>query len=128
MPVTKDTKLTNQSAYELAGIHLLEQGYRSFDLNASRCTYRNPDGAKCAVGALIPDELYDSQIEEHTIITVMHENREISLFFLHVDLMLLSSLQITHDNYLPNQWKEQLIAVGQQYNLDTSVIENFTKE
>jgi hypothetical protein len=29
-----------------------------------RCRYRGPNGTKCAVGMLIPDDLYDSHIED----------------------------------------------------------------
>ena len=41
--------------------HLLAQNAKS--LTYGSCLYRGPDGTKCAVGCLIPDDLYSSQME-----------------------------------------------------------------
>lgn len=36
---------------------------RSFDCNINRCLYRGPNGTKCFIGVLIPDELYSPELE-----------------------------------------------------------------
>ena len=73
------------------------------------CLYRAPDGCKCAVGFLIPDELYDHFIEDVDIMAIMDaetgEYRDISdhLHSLMPDLPsnqvreVLSGAQIYHD-------------------------------
>ena len=43
--------------------HLRKQGRRAVDKVRDVCVYRTADGLKCAVGCLIPDELYDKGIE-----------------------------------------------------------------
>ena len=73
------------------------------------CLYRAPDGCKCAVGILIPDELYNHFIEDTEIAAIMDaeagECRDISdhLHSLMPDLPsnqvreVLSGAQIYHD-------------------------------
>lgn len=64
------------------------------------CAYRGTDGNKCAIGLLIPDELYTPEMEGHTVRALVKafpflrgvlsiENDE--------DLEFLTKLQITHD-------------------------------
>lgn len=43
--------------------HLRAQGCRSVD-EFDSCLYRGPNGTKCAVGALIPDEKYSKDMED----------------------------------------------------------------
>lgn len=44
--------------------HLIAQRARSVEEHdPSQCLYRSPDGHSCAVGILIPDELYRSDME-----------------------------------------------------------------
>lgn len=46
--------------------HLIQQGRVSSDnASASMCLYRTEDGAKCAVGCLINDDLYISKMEHN---------------------------------------------------------------
>ena len=57
-------KLTMQEVFDTAVIGLLKQGVKSAEPgNPSACRYRGEGGLKCAVGFLIPDELYDDSIE-----------------------------------------------------------------
>ena len=77
------------------------------------CLYRSPDGCKCAVGALIPDDLYIRVIEDTDIESIMDaetgECRDISdhLHSLMPDLRssqvreVLSGAQLYHDRGQP---------------------------
>jgi hypothetical protein len=53
--------MTNQEVFDTVVTHLLAQGVKSE--SETGCMYRGPHNLKCAVGCLIPDELYDSIIE-----------------------------------------------------------------
>jgi hypothetical protein len=53
--------MTLQETFDKVCVHLLTQLQKSvfLDSNGSMaCAYRGPNGLKCAVGCLIPDELY----------------------------------------------------------------------
>ena len=54
--------MTGQEIFDTVLAHLRKQGRASRTI-AGGCRYRGPDGTACAVGCLIPDELYDPMIE-----------------------------------------------------------------
>lgn len=54
--------MTQQEIFDAVLAHLRKQGKASMSDPAS-CRYRGPGGTSCAVGCLIPDELYDPLIE-----------------------------------------------------------------
>ena len=57
--------LNAQEIFNKVATHLFAQGERSIetDFELPTCLYRGPNGTKCAVGALIPDEEYDERLE-----------------------------------------------------------------
>lgn len=82
--------------------------------NADRvCQYRAPDGKRCFIGALIPDELYTPKIEGLEIHDVLRRFPRIREFF-GIDeqqmttLTLLSRLQRIHDDRDPEDWEIEL--------------------
>jgi hypothetical protein len=52
-----------QEAFEKATLAVIAQGRVAYDADNAACRYRAPDGAKCFVGHLIPDEQYMSDFE-----------------------------------------------------------------
>jgi hypothetical protein len=56
------TMTNKQELFEKAVNGLLAQGVPSYDSSRS-CMYRGLNGTKCAIGHLIPDELYDPGFE-----------------------------------------------------------------
>lgn len=90
--------------------HLTSQRGQSSDPDGA-CLYRDPNGLKCAVGAIIPDELYSDKIEGETvksIITraILGKSEPLNVFLRklepHADL--LTALQRVHDR--PISWDE----------------------
>jgi hypothetical protein len=55
--------MTNQEIFTTVRSHLLAQNARSFDPERRLCVYRDWEGKKCAVGALIPDDIYALNME-----------------------------------------------------------------
>jgi hypothetical protein len=54
--------MTRQQMFDRVWQHfVVEKGPASG--NVTRCYYRSENGAKCALGLLIPDEMYDPQME-----------------------------------------------------------------
>ncbi len=58
--ITKET--SNQEIFDYVVSHLRAQGARSLN-DENECTYRSVDGYSCAVGCLIPDDLYTPSLE-----------------------------------------------------------------
>lgn len=107
--------MTEQKIFDKVATHLQKQGRRALDKDGV-CVYRGEEGAKCAVGALIPDELYDSKVEGVTVAGIpRHDDTEEDAR----KLVLLSRLQRVHDNGYP--WA--LASVAEDYKLDTATLD-----
>lgn len=52
-----------QRLYDMSVEGVIRQGRRSHSPQKRACMYRGPDGLKCAVGHVIPDEYYNSLFE-----------------------------------------------------------------
>lgn len=132
------TKMTNQEIFDKVATHLFTQGVRSVSktclndasFDADYCLYRGPNGTKCAVGCLIPDEDYDPTMENRSAYDLftstvtpmefpklepLNENKDI-----------LNRLQTVHDNL--SNWattetmKSALATVAIRYDLDGKVL------
>jgi hypothetical protein len=59
--------LNHQETFDTMLTHLRKQGQRAVDQThehmVDTCMYRTSSGLKCAVGCLIPDDLYDRRME-----------------------------------------------------------------
>lgn len=127
--------MNNQEVFDAVAIHITEQGGKSL-MNDYMCAYRAPDGKRCAIGCLIPDHLYDRGIEGLGINGIYDKRHEtghrsaIMAFFEGVDLRLLHSLQVVHDNTFGDDaqdfvksFHKLMRRVAEQYDLDASIID-----
>ena len=64
---TLDELKTDRDVFEFIKNHLLTQGQRSLMDNEMTCAYFGVEGKKCAVGALIREDIYHSSIEEKPV-------------------------------------------------------------
>ncbi len=92
------------------------------------CAYRGKDNARCFIGCLIPDELYDPIIENVGVailglpdiykspgLTKLTEiMRKIGT---DIDVDFLKELQSVHDNNQPSKWNELLYIIADKYEL-----------
>lgn len=107
--------MTEQEIFDKVAEHLQKQGRCAMGEDGF-CVYRGEEGTKCAVGALIPDELYDSNIEGVTVADIpRYDDTEEDAR----KLVLLGRLQRVHDNGYP--WL--LASVAEEYELDTAVLD-----
>lgn len=123
----------NQEAFDRVVEHLLTAKKRSVDVNGNYCLYRSPDGGACAVGALIPDELYHPDMDSRAaqeagggtaIYLIIDKFPGLAALFSNVNLNLLSALQRIHDD--TGNWDQEgfnahgcreLYSVSLEYNL-----------
>jgi len=116
---------TRQEIFEIGARHLLNQGERSERLGKTGdmfCSYRGDEGRKCVIGALIPDDKYDPNMEERGVYSLLIDFPE--CLDVVDDEFFLTSLQQIHDRNLPISWKEKLYNLGKEWNLDTSFLDS----
>jgi hypothetical protein len=114
--------MTKQEIFDKVATHLLAQGKPSFT-RFGGCQYRGPNGAKCAAGVLIPDDLYDPGYEgdaaDHLPARVME------VFGEHRDFVL--TLQIAHDTAAGSSvwlsaWKGRMREIAKEFDLSDAVL------
>lgn len=115
--------LTNQDVYDTVRDHLLRQNRKSFmgpNGLIRTCAYRSLDGAKCAVGCLIPDIQYRRGMEFKDVSDLfMSYPLEMEASGLDHDthISLLTQLQIVHDRCPLSDWRSQLEFVAHRFEL-----------
>ncbi len=67
------------------------------------CLYRGPGTKKCAVGLLIPDELYDREME-HYLVTDFPDTLISRILPEGLSLSDLSRIQALHDEFYNSTW------------------------
>lgn len=139
--------MTEQEIFDKVVRHLKKQGQparvpvEEVGPNVTRCVYRTSDEKSCAVGCLIPDELYSPDIERTNIGTLIEEKSSedgvsekykllddvLSRAGLGGNLKLLADLQVCHDRrsnwkFLENM-RESLLDVARRHALTSEVVE-----
>jgi hypothetical protein len=122
--------MTNQEAFDVVAVHLIRQGKQSRDPAFATdyrpeglCRYRAPDGSKCAVGALIPDDRYEANMEGTFPTDIAERLPDV---FGGLDLEMLEHLQMVHDQDDPDEWRSSLkwfASVEQPWGLSTAVLD-----
>lgn len=111
--------MDRQAVYDYVKAHLLKQNREARGPNGV-CAYRDAEGRKCAIGALIPDWAYKAEIEGEPVELIAWKHPEFS-FVLGVesekDTYFLGALQRVHDAYAPKVWPIELGVVARQWGL-----------
>lgn len=133
--------LTKQETFDKVAKHLLTQMEQSKSWIAAKvhaetpaCAYRGNGGLMCAVGCLIPDEIYREGMEGKVAYSVFYDFDEVRTLFDYRDARvtdftrLISSLQNIHDCSEPHEWKGKLCDLAFKDGLDHSVLDQFKFE
>lgn len=114
--------MTKQEIFDTVLFNLRAQGRAS--MNATDCMYRGENGAKCAVGWLIPDELYSDEIEDLNVwdAWVLQTLQQAGIEVVRPDTLdLLKHLQIAHDKQLAEEgvqeWEDQMQCIAGTFEL-----------
>lgn len=108
--------LNKQQVFDIVVNHLLTQNKRCAT-DRNECRYRKPDGTKCAIGSLIPDEKYNPEIEGSRVTNIN------GYYLDHLDfsdenmMRLLEQFQGVHDTTKSEFWAENLKILAKQFNL-----------
>jgi hypothetical protein len=111
---------TEQEVFDQVAVHLLTQMKKSEEFRFGQCVYRSRDGLKCAAGCLIGDDEYKEEMEGITWYKLIEIKKVPES---HSDL--IRKLQILHDNFQPESWRNMLTNFAKDNNLSINVIETF---
>ena len=110
--------MTVQEAFETMVRHLRKQGKRSENANGT-CLYRGPDGLRCAVGCLIPDDQYKRSLEGKAVGFITKNVPALS----DIEPGILSEMQSIHDDCDVSQWEEGFKGVARYCKLTLPPLE-----
>jgi hypothetical protein len=116
--------LTEQQIFNRVWTHLNKQGDVSYGVGG--CRYRGPGGTSCAVGCLIPDDLYEDWMEGLAVSApemkpTLYEAGLIRDPFGRT-LDLLCALQYAHDTILKSHgledWRNEMGMIARKYGIE----------
>jgi hypothetical protein len=128
--------MTNQDLLDTVVNALLKQGCVSVASSSSsaNCLYRGLNGTKCAIGHLIPDELYTEDLEFGGIRSLFHSRTHLKVLqeagIAHLSLDFLSLLQAAHDTDMRDGkefYSARMRNIAHEYRLNTNVIDKLTR-
>lgn len=118
--------LTSQEIFNKAAIHLLTQ--KKMSMRGTCCAYRGDNDLMCAVGVLIPDQVYKSvKIEGLTIRKLVQQFPDLlpSCGINPISCEdLLADLQYLHDKTPVDCWGDVLSVIATKHSLNTYTIDN----
>jgi hypothetical protein len=108
--------MTAQELFDRVSLHLLAQNSRSVDVTG-RCRYRGCGGRMCAIGVLIPDQLYGSWMDfnEGMSAPLIRVLETVGLGH-HLDIC--EELQLLHDAAEPCLWPNKLSKLAYKFGLE----------
>lgn len=115
--------MDKQTIFTKAATHLLKQQAKSTRPDGHSCLYRSSDGLMCAVGCLIPDEMYHPLMEGSGVLGLIRNFPIIKELFDDnvVTSDLLYGLQKIHDEYPVEHWEEALRSLAKNNKLKFEV-------
>ena len=119
--------MTNQEAFEVVARHLLAQGRQSIRRPIPgmdfyvECAYRGQEGTKCAIGCLIPDDMYNESMEGVPARDLMRISPTAGVLG-DLDEDLLTKLQEIHDRSQPDRWSMGLIHWGSRLGMNVEFL------
>lgn len=120
--------MNKQEIFDKVVVHLATQGKRA--MHGDDCQYRTPDGLKCAVGCVLPDDLYNPEMDSPNgslsgISEVAKRYPEVKAYFGKDNITFLSKLQMIHDYRRKNSLFESLKNLAEDYDLDTTILDEY---
>jgi hypothetical protein len=116
--------MTAQEIFSVVWERAKDQNFAVDTPETGVCMYRAPNGLKCFVGDLIPDDIYHKGIENHSAEELINNRNACARFFtaedLEIDIAIefILSLQSVHDKTEdPAEWPNDLIDIARSYSL-----------
>lgn len=110
--------MTEQEVFNKMVDHLRKQGYKRSQREDGACVYRGEGGRMCAVGCLLPDELYTTTFEGKSAMWIckkLTEEKWPAAKF----MILLDEFQLIHDLRMdtPERAEAEFWRVAKRFSL-----------
>lgn len=106
--------MKNQEAFNTMVQHLRKQSAKSLQAGSDiKCMYRAPNGLRCAVGCLIPDNEYADHMDNSSLCRVI----ELVPALQEISYSLLTMMQSIHDGQEVAEWEDGFLRVATQFRL-----------
>jgi hypothetical protein len=108
----------HQTTFDRVVSHLRRQNARAMGA-FGLCLYRAANGRRCAVGCLIPNDKYSSDLEGQSL-DLPDSSKELRAILEQEghDLGLVRQLQVIHDTVLIHHWETELEKLAGRYKLN----------
>lgn len=114
MDETAAKKEKMQLTFDTVYKHLMQQNLRS--MVGGKCAYRGDDDLKCAIGCLIPDDVFNFTYNSFSI--KEPESRAMIPDHYTKSQIFLTELQHIHDTKPVSKWDELLRKFAEKWNLE----------
>lgn len=123
--------MNKQEIFDTVARHIFKQGVPGGEPNPEGlffCQYRGVGGTSCAVGCLIPDEVYVPSMEGNDAEGLIDNHLDVLPSWMSEHVGMLASLQNVHD-FLPawrttSRMSGRLYEVAREYKLDVTVLDS----
>lgn len=106
-------QLTNADVFEKVVVHLCTQRRKA--AGAGGCQYLTNDGLCCAIGVFIPPELYNPELEGHSVASREFQSIIDQIGLKGAAIDLLTGLQLIHDGFSPSSWTKKFRAFYKEH-------------
>jgi hypothetical protein len=107
--------MTNQEFFTKVVLHSRTMTERSLNDTTTFCRYRGSRGGKCFVGGVIPDNVYEPDMEGDSVAGLVTNWPEVAELFEGVDGSLMTDVQGVHDNTSKGIWPIALERLARTY-------------
>ena len=108
--------MNDQEIFNTVATHLLRQGIKSTSI-VGKCSYRGQLDTKCAIGCLIDDKYYSTNLEGFRVNGGTVSRAVAKSLGFYPDMYLLSELQMIHDLFKVEEWRRELQQLAKKLNL-----------
>lgn len=127
--------MTPQEIFDTCADHILRMPKQARRMPDLQCAYRGENGSRCAIGALIPDDVYRpwmDQFDDPSILGILQGMPHYFPDWMHTNRGLLFDLQRVHDDdanwFTRADLIDALKKVAKNHNLAPTVIPEVTPE
>lgn len=121
-----DVAPTLQQTFDFVATHLLRQMKRAVRVSRDGnvlCVYRTAEGLSCAVGCLIPDDMYTPAMEEiGGVCRLLTDIPDAIPLYFKDQRDFLMELQTIHDQVEIDEWRSELRLLAEYHDLNTAVL------
>lgn len=125
--------LSQQEIFNKVMTHLFAQGEPAKN-KRDECAYRGLNGKQCAVGCLIPDELYNKKMEGQSVTEVFYRFPNVRDYLGKDNIFLLTALQDLHDKDYgfigvwksTEEMRKAARVIAEDYDLDASILDTLS--